>query len=143
MADILSPTTDFNTALTSQLKLLSDNQTSIQTKIASDNQFTLTSNVGQAGFLNLQGNLDASTKKTAILFAPVTNTNSPNARVSSSPQVNQAGGDNPLSGLLGTPNAIIALAAVGLALFFLTKPKTQVSSVRTGSISAKVPAGLG
>ena len=122
-------------------KLLSDNLTNISTKIASDNTISTSFSQEQAGLVNIKGSIDASTKKSAVLYAPISVANSPSARVSSSPQIDQAGSENPLSGLFSSPNLVIAVAGLGIALFFLTKaakPSSNVTSY-SGKLNAKVP----
>jgi len=147
MAGILSP--ELSSALTFQnSKLLSPDTTitgnklfsDISTKIASENQ--VSTNIGQAGLFNLSGNLDLSTKKSALLYSPISVVSSPNAKVSSSPQIEQGGGDNPLSGLFSGGNTLLLVAGLGIALFFLTgrKSEPKTSSV-TFAPSARVRTG--
>lgn len=146
LPNLLSPKTD----LTSNFKALSDNATTITANpnLFSNNRLSssITSNIGQAGVLNLQGALDASTKKTAIIYAPVTASNSPNARVSSAPSQDQGGSDNPFAGLLGGPTLIVVgVLALG-AVFLLSKsarPTSTTTNFSPGGSHVQAEIGRG
>jgi len=68
----------------------------------------------QAGLFNIKGTLDFSTKKSAMVYSPITITNSPFAKASNTPTI-----DSPLGGgnLPIVPLAMLGVVGVGIMMF--------------------------
>ena len=112
--DILNP----QKILSPDLQSYVNTSLKFEPKLDVTTDVTTTTNIEQGGLVNLKGQLDASTKKTALLYSPVTIISSPGASASSSPGLSQAESKPPLIDLSGALNSPLLLLGGGLLLAF-------------------------